>query len=81
MSNNMIFFNFNFYSKKVFKERRREGEREGEKHWCERETSTGCRSYGQDQTHNQGRCSDWEPNQQPFTSWEDANQVRHIGQG
>ena len=28
----------------IFRERGKEGEREG-KHWCERETSTGCLSY------------------------------------
>ena len=26
----------------IFRERRREGKREGEKHWCMRETSIGC---------------------------------------
>ena len=35
---NVLFISF-------FRERRREGKREGEKHQCERETSIGCLSY------------------------------------
>ena len=43
----------------VFRERGRDGEREGEKHQCERETSIICLLYGP--------CPDWELNQPPLT--------------
>ena len=39
-----VFFKKIFYLL-IFRERGREGEREGEKHECERETSIGCLSY------------------------------------
>ena len=40
-SNKMIFFWKRFYLF-IFRKRRRERGREGEKHWCVRETSIGC---------------------------------------
>ena len=46
----------------IFRERGRDGEREGEKHQCvvtSRVPSTG------DLAHNPGMCPDWELNQQP----------------
>ena len=35
----------------IFRERAREGEREGEKHWCERESLIGCLSHTSNQGH------------------------------
>ena len=52
---NIIFYLKNLFFIVYFRERGREGEREGEKHWCERETSIGCLLYA----------PDWEPNLQP----------------
>ena len=46
----------------IFRHRRREGEREGEKHQC----VAACRaSPGGHPAHNPGMCPDWESNQQP----------------
>ena len=51
-----------------FRERRREGESEGEKHQCERETPIGYLSYTLtwDLTHNLDMCRDWELNPRPL---------------
>ena len=46
----------------ICRERGRVGEQEGEKHWCERETSIDCLSY----THNPGMRSDQKSNRLPF---------------
>ena len=57
------FFFFKRFYLFIFRERRREGEREGEKHQCvvaSHEAPTG------DLPHNPVMCSDWELNQQPF---------------
>ena len=61
----------------IFRERGREGEREGEKHWCERETSVSCLlsdpwSLTRDWTHNLGMCPDQESNQWPFSLQDNA---------
>ena len=47
-----------------FRKRRREGEREGEKH---RVVASQAPPTG-DLDHNPGMCPDWESNQQPFSS-------------
>ena len=49
----------------IFRQRRREGQREGRKHQCvvaSHKPPTG------DLTHNPGMCPDWELNQQPSGS-------------
>ena len=59
-----------------FRERGRAGEREGEKHQCERETPIGCLlympQYSIDRTRNPGMCLHQELNQQPFALQDDA---------
>ena len=47
----------------IFRERRREGEREGEKHPY---VVASCASPTGGLAHNPGMCPDWESNQQPF---------------
>ena len=46
-----------------FRERRREGEREGEKYQCVVASCTLARGY---LAYNPGMCPDWELNQRPF---------------
>ena len=48
-----------------FREKGREGEREGEKHQCM--VASHMPPTG-DLAHNPGMCPDWESNQQPFGS-------------
>ena len=55
----------------VFRERGREGEREGEKHQCARNTSIGCLPCtppARDLAQNPCMYPDWESNQWPFNS-------------
>ena len=47
----------------IFRERGREGEREGEKHWCV--VASRAPLIG-DQACNPGMCPDWESNQRSF---------------
>ena len=47
----------------IFRERGREGEREGEKH---QRVVTSCVSPTRDLVFNPGMCPDWESNQRPF---------------
>ena len=59
-----------------FREWEREGEREGDKHQCERETLIGqlpliCDPTW-DQACNPGMCPDQESNPQPFHLWDDT---------
>ena len=49
----------------IFRERGREGEREGEKHQC---VVDSCTPYAGDLACNPGLCPDWESNQQPLAS-------------
>ena len=63
----------------IFRERGREGEREGEKHQCERETSIGCLLY-MPPPPNPGMCPDQESNQQPFALWDDTQTLSHTSQ-
>ena len=66
----ILFFKILF----IFRERTREGEREGEKHQCERETSIRNLLYAPTWGPgcNLGLCPDWESNQQPFGLQDDA---------
>ena len=62
--NTAAFFKKGFYLF-IFRERGREGEREGDKHQCvvaSRASPTG------DLAHKPGMCPDWESNRQPFSS-------------
>ena len=62
----------------VFRERGREGEREGEKHQCvvvSRMPPTG------DLARNPGMCPDWESNQQPFGLQPMLNPLNYTSQG
>ena len=56
-----VFLNILF----IFRKHRREGQREGEKHQCVVASGT---PPTWDLAHNQGMCSDWEWNRQPFGS-------------
>ena len=49
----------------IFRERGREGEREGGKHQC---VVASCTPPTGDLAHNPGMCPDWESNWQPFGS-------------
>ena len=59
----LVIFKIFIYS--YFREKGREGEKEGEKLRCERETWISCLSLvpNRDQTHNLGLCPDQELNQ------------------
>ena len=59
MSENSFFYLF------IFRQRRREGEREGEKHQCV--VASHMSSPG-DLAHNPSMCPDWESDLQPFRS-------------
>ena len=59
--NNVIFFKVLF----IFRQRGREGHREGEKHQCM--VASHMAPTG-DLAHNPGMCPDWELNWQPFGS-------------
>ena len=58
----------------IYRSRGRKGEREGETHWCERETLIGCLLYALSQglTHSPGMCPDQEPNRWPLSLWEEV---------
>ena len=49
----------------IFRERGREGEREGEKHQC---VVASRASFTGDLAHNPGTCPAWESNWRPFAS-------------
>ena len=57
----------------IFRERGREGEKEGEKHQCKRETLTGCPSYTPQMggLNPQPRHVPW-PEIETFGLWDDA---------
>ena len=65
---------FLFFSLFIFRERGKEGERKGEKHWCVREMSIGCflDAPAGHLARNPGMCPDWASNQWPFALWDDA---------
>ena len=57
----------------IFREWRREGEREGEKHRRVREHwLVASHTCPRGLNLQPGMCPDWELNQQPFTFWDDA---------
>ena len=62
LNSNHFFCFYRFYLF-IFRERGREGEREGEKHQC---VVASHLPPTEDQAHNPGMCPDWEWNQQPF---------------
>ena len=62
----------------TFRERGREGEREGEQH--QRVVASHVPSTG-DLAHNPGMCPDWELNQQPFGSQPTLNPLSYTSQG
>ena len=67
----LFFFFLRFYLF-IFRERRREGEREGEKHWRARETPVGCLSH----------VPKWGPGQQPrHVPWPGIKQVTFRSMG
>ena len=74
-----FFFNKDFiYLFIYFRERRMEGEREGEKHQCvvvSHVPPTG------DLAHDPGMCPDWESNRWPFGSQFTLNLLSYIIQG
>ena len=59
------FFFFKDFICLFFRERRREGEREGEKHQC---VVASCAPPTGDLASNTGMCPDWELNQRAFVS-------------
>ena len=62
-------FDFLRFSLFIFRERGREGEKEGEKYQCV--VASHMASTG-DLAHNPGMCPDWESNQRPYGSHTDA---------
>ena len=63
---NVVQFISSYFLKKIlfiFRERGKEGEREGDKHQC---VIASCVSPTGDLAHNPGMCPDWELNQRPF---------------
>ena len=62
----------------IYRQRGREGEREGEKHQCL--VATHAPPTG-DLAHNPGMCSDRESNQQPFGCQLALNPLSHTSQG
>ena len=59
------FFKILFIYVFIFREKRKEGERKGEKHQCV--IASHVAPIG-DLAHNPGMCPDWELNQRPFGS-------------
>ena len=62
---NIFMVKFFFKILFIFKESRREGEREGKKHQC---VVASCMSPTGDLARNPGMCPDWESNWRPFGS-------------
>ena len=60
-----------------FRERRREGERGGEKHQC---VVASCAPHTGDLAHNLSMCPEWELNQQPFVCRQVLNPLSHTSQ-
>ena len=58
----------------IFRQGGREGEKEGEKHQCERKTSIGCLLHVPQQGTelNPGMSPDWELNWQLFALWDNT---------
>ena len=62
----------------MYRERGREGEREGEKQQCVGASYTPSTL---DQACNPGTCPDWESNQQPFSFQPALSPLSHTSQG
>ena len=62
----------------IFRERRREGEREGEKYQCVVDSHV---APTWDLAYNPGMCPDWESNWQPFGLQPMLNPLSHTSQG
>ena len=62
----------------IFRERGKEGEREGEKHQC---VVASCVLPTGDLTHHPDMCPDWESNQRPFGSQPGLNPLSYTSQG
>ena len=89
--NSACFFKIYLYPRTFFHYfLKREEQREREKHWCERETSTLCLPRvpvpeiicipTRDWTYNLGMCLDQESNPQPYSYRMMANQLNYTGQ-
>ena len=61
----------------IFRERGREGEREGEKHQC---VAASCVALTGDLARNPGMCLDRESNQQPFGLQAQSTELNHPGE-
>ena len=75
----ILFFFFLRFHLFIFRERGREGEREGEKHQCVVAFHTPPTG---DLARNPGMCPDWESNRQPFGSQAStqSTELHHLGQ-
>ena len=63
----------------IFRERGREGKRDGEKHQC---VVASCTPSAGDLAYNPGMCPEWDLNQRPFSSRRPAlNPLSHTSQG
>ena len=60
-----LFLKFSDLKKFIFRQRGKEGEREGEKHQC---VVASCSPPTGDLACNPGMCPDWDSNRQPFDS-------------
>ena len=60
----------------IFRERGREGEREGEKHQC---VVASCMPPTGDLARNPGMCPDWELNQRTLGSQDDTQSTKLVG--
>ena len=65
----------------IFRERGREGGREGEQHQCVVASYVGPWEPTGDLTHNQTSALDWESNWQPFDSQAGTQTLSHMNQG
>ena len=62
----------------IFRDRGREGERDGEQHQC---VFTSCTPHTGDLACNPGMYPDWESNQRPFGSQSVLNLLSYTSQG
>ena len=62
----------------IFRERRKEGEREGEEHQC---VLASCEPPTGALAHIPGMCPDWEKNQRPLVQRPAFHPMSHTSQG